>query len=692
MRCFVVPEGTPAAQPGYAQVLAVHAALLHTGKIVYFSGDEHDPGRHHLGMFDHARLFDCGTLAISSPAASASIRDLFCCGHAFLADGRLLVAGGTEAWTTDAIAGDPHGHAGAGHFRGTAEAYVFDPATEHWVPVQRMRFEPGHSAGGGRWYPTLFTLGNGDVAALSGHPSDSDTRHYNNSIESFDPRAGASGAWADMGILPAAAAGYPDLTYYPRLHLLPDGKVFFSSPINGQSMKWNPNTLAFAPVGAGPGNDYDGIGVTSVLLPLLHEEGFRPRVLMCGRPLARRIDLGDPAPAWQTAGSRTLLVSGTPPERQHNNAVLLPTGEVAIVGGMRDPANDPGAAVLDVEIYRPATNSWVTLPPPARCSVSRNYHSVALLMPDGRVWMGGSNIRANWSFHNAGDYPPGTLPTNAQDGSTDNRQLRIELFEPWYFGRPDRPALSLPSTEVSVGEDFTVQTPQAATVSRVAVIRAGSVTHSFNTDQRYVGLPFTHASASTLTVSVPDNENLLPPGYYLLFILNQVIDPGTGAVLDVPSVGHFIRIDNAKSFKELKWEIKELKVEIKENLKSEIDVIVKDFEWPPKLKDAEDDPFERFKHLGDPVELIKTLAQHVDNLARTVTAATGRAFIKTKERPLVARRAPTVPLAEQRTPPPTEAELMLRDPHRHEDARGHEKPDHKPGGKGGGHTHGGHGG
>lgn len=143
MRCVVLPEGNPGAQAGYAQILAVHAALLHTGKIVYFSGDEHDPGRHHLHMFDHARLFDCETLAITAPAPSPSIRDLFCCGHALLGDGRLLVAGGTEEWTKDKVGGDPHGHGAQGHFRGTPEAYVFDPAAEAWVQVHRMRYEPG---------------------------------------------------------------------------------------------------------------------------------------------------------------------------------------------------------------------------------------------------------------------------------------------------------------------------------------------------------------------------------------------------------------------------------------------------------------------------------------------------------------------------------------------------------------------
>jgi hypothetical protein len=663
MRCVVIPDGGAASvQNAYAQVLAVHAALLHTGQILFFSGDEHDPGRHHLHQFDHARLMDCQTLAISSPAPSPTIRDLFCCGHAFLADGRLLVGGGTEAWTLDQVGGaDPHGHAGAGHFRGTAEAYAYDPASNQWVAVHRMVPEPGKSTGGGRWYPTLVTLGNGHVAAFSGHPSDADTRHYNNTVEAFRPSPVPTGQWTDLGTVPAPMAGYGDLTYYPRAHLIKDGRLFFSSPINGQSFKWNTTTHLWTPVCAGPGNDYDGIGTNSVLLPLLPEESYRTRALVCGRSVAKRIDLDDLFPQWQPTLPRTLLANGTPPVRTHCNSVLLPTGDVVVCGGMQDPGNDPGSAVLAIEIYRPTTNSWATMPTAANAHVPRNYHSVALLMPDGRVWMAGSNKHASWSYHEPGNYPA-SLPTTAQDGSIDNRELRIELFEPWYVGRPDRPSFTKSASAVSVGATFEIQTSVANTISRVAAIRAGSSTHAFNPDQRYVGLPFTRG-VGKLTVSVPDNENLLPPGHYLLFVLDSVVDPATGAILDVPSVGQFLRIDNAKPFKELKWEIKDtVKWEIKENLKREIDVFVKrDFEIPDPKGPREGDPFDKLKFATDPPEWLGLLAERVDNLERRIPQ--GRAFIKSEERPPVEPARPFVDPATQRTPPPTPDELALRDHH-----------------------------
>ena len=673
MRCVVIPDGTTVAvQRSYAEVLAVHAALLNTGKIVYFSGDEHDPGRHAVHQFDHARLFDCTTLAISTPTPSPAIRDLFCCGHAFLPDGNLLVAGGTEAWTIEHVGGgDPHGHAGMGHFRGTAEAYVFDPVSNGWRQVARMVPQPGKTTGGGRWYPTLVTLGSGHVAAFSGHPTDADTRHYNNTVEEYQASSGAAGTWVDLGKLPPTMSGYGDLTYYPRVHVLKNGTLFFSSPINGQSLTWNPATLAWSPVCAGPGNNYDGIGANSVLLPLLSEDGYRTRILVCGQPEAQRIDLDGPSPSWQPTLTRTLLAGGVPPARIHSNAVILPTGDVVVCGGMRNPGDDPGSAVLPIEIYRPSTNSWATLPAAANAQVPRNYHSVALLMPDGRVWMAGSNRRASWSFHEPAAYSDGMgnlthLPTNAQDGAIDNRELSIELFEPWYVGRPDRPTFTATVAGVSIGDSFEIVTAQAATISRVALVRAGSSTHSFNPDQRYVGLPFTRA-ASKLTVSVPDNENLLPPGYYLAFILDSVVDEVTGAILDVPSIGQFLRVDNTKAFKELKWEV-ELKL---------------DLELPDPKERVENDPFDWHQYVDpvvNPPYIIRLLAQRLDNLERRLPS--GRAFIKPGERPLVApvRAGGLDHPAFQRTPPPTAEELAMREHHMPETAPVHSHDSHPEGG------------
>ena len=127
--------------PTGAQVLAVHAALLHTGQILYFGGDEHDAGQNDRDQIDHTRLFDCASLTVSVVGSPTS--DLFCSGHAFLMDGRLLVAGGTEDFPTDQ---GPH----APHFPGLRDASIFEPWSRRWIPVASMNPEPGRTTGGGR--------------------------------------------------------------------------------------------------------------------------------------------------------------------------------------------------------------------------------------------------------------------------------------------------------------------------------------------------------------------------------------------------------------------------------------------------------------------------------------------------------------------------------------------------------------
>ena len=588
MRCFIVPDGASATtQNSYAQIIAIHAALLSNGKIVYFSGDQHDPGQFANTQFDHARLFDCGTLAVSSCTPASGISDLFCCGHAFLPDGRLLIAGGTLRFDG---------------FLGSQKAWIFDFATSSFQVVAQMNH--------GRWYPTLVTLGNGQVVALSGISEDPNNPDQDRDIEVFD-----GNAWTVEGIL-----SYATNTLYPRVHLLPDGRVFFVTSMNNECMAWKPGMASPASVCASP---FTGgfSAYTSVLLPLLYEDNYAPRILVANEQQPQIIDLSIASPTWSNTNARSLPASGlveANPPRINGTLTILPTGEILSAGGEQN-YGDESRPVLPLEIYRHDTNSWAVMP--VSTSVNRAYHSVALLMPDGRVWFAGSNKRCDWSFHNVADYPNGE-PTDLQETQNgtpvDNRELRIEIFEPWYYGRNDRPTISINQQSVSLGRNINFTSPQAATLSRVTLMRAGSSTHAFNSDQRYVGIPFT-VNGNTVAATVPNNENLLPPGSYMIFVLAQVVDPNTGAILDVPSVGQFIKVTNTKFLKEL---LKELKPEI-EYIKVEL-------EFEPKLIAEVGDPF---TNLGDPVELLQRIASTVNNLSRVVTG--GRAFIKPEERPLL---------------------------------------------------------
>jgi hypothetical protein len=386
MRCFIVPDGASSGtQDSYAQIIAIHAALLPNGKIVYFSGDQHDPGQFANAMFDHARLFDCSTLAVASCTPAPGISDLFCCGHAFLSDGRLLIAGGTLRFDG---------------FLGDLKAWTFDPATASFQSVAQMNQ--------GRWYPTLLTLGSGHVLALSGINDNATNTDQDRDIEVFDGYG-----WTVQGVL-----SYGTDSLYPRVHLLPDGRVFFVTSMNGQCMAWKEGLATPAPVCASPFTsgfpDY-----TSVLLPLLYEDSYAPRILVANMDQPQIIDLSLASPAWSNTNARSMpadgILTSTTPRRVNGTLTLLPTGEVLSAGGEQS-YGDEAHPVLGLETYRHETNSWAVMP--ARTTVNRAYHSVALLMPDGRVWFAGSDKRCDWSLHNSADYQNVSEPTDLQESRT----------------------------------------------------------------------------------------------------------------------------------------------------------------------------------------------------------------------------------------------------------------------------------
>lgn len=485
-------------------ILAIHAALVSTGQILMFGGDEHSQAQHVANDINHTRLYDPDSgLAIPLPSPKT---DVFCAGEAFLADGRLLVAGGTETWRGSAAG--PHG--AADHFTGHRATWEFWPRARKWVRVADMRPEPGRGAenkGGGRWYPTLLTLADGQVLALSGHPCSTDGRHGNTSPERY-----LGGSWTHLpdNVLPRNDV---DLPWYPRVHLLPDGTVFFSSGIGGKckvydpvSGEFTPASIDISPSGIPLDLDYWGYWQgTSVLLPLLPKDGYAPRVLLAGAVKPLRINLRDPQPKWEEAGVRQGVAAGR--IRRNVCGVILPTGQVFLSGGVG--TEDPEDPVREGEIYTPGIDwgkgkyegaeSWASVEP---AKVTRNYHSVALLLPNGRVWTAGSSIRAQ------------------QGDPAQVAEKRIEIYRPPYDAAPGRPQLTSVPPEVGYGETFTVRTPQAQSIGRVALIRAGSVTHAFDSDQRYVGAEFTHAGGDRLTVTAPPHGGVAPPGMYTLWVLD----------------------------------------------------------------------------------------------------------------------------------------------------------------------------
>jgi galactose oxidase-like protein/Kelch motif protein len=381
---------------------------------------------------------------------------LFCSGHSLLADGRLLVSGG---------------HIRAYH--GIPDNNLFTPSTRTWSPSTPMTR--------GRWYPTNTTLSSGDILISGGSDQEG--------IQVTQPEI-----WSSGTLRPLSTANL-ELPYYPRMFLAPNGSVFFA----GETVTSRYLNLSGAGAWSTVGNRL--YGLRDHAPAVMYDVG---KILYVGggrtTNTAEIIDLNRASPAWQWTGSMAH-------PRRHHDAVVLPTGEVLVVGGTSGTIfNDISKAVRAAEIWSPTTGTWTTL---ASSSVSRGYHSTALLLPDGRVLHAGSG----------GD-------------KSEPDETRAELFSPPYLFKGDRPTISSVPSSIRYSTAFDLATPSAGSIARVSLIRLGSVTHSFNMNQRFQRLSFVRGSGK-LTISAPTSRKKTPPGHYLLFILNPSGVPSIAKIIQV---------------------------------------------------------------------------------------------------------------------------------------------------------------
>jgi len=442
----------------------VHIAVTYDGKVLIVSGSGNVAAETNF----RAAVWD---LQASTITTQSLAWDMFCNGMVALSDGRILVNGGNLQY-------DP--------FHGQPRNTIFDPALGTFTDVENMAH--------GRWYPTVTALGDGRVMTFSGL---NETGGTNTAVEIYTSGSGWSAEYP--------AGWTPPL--YPRMHLLPDGRVFYSGS-GTQSRFFNPATHAWTGVVAT--TNYTGTRTygTSVLLPLTPVNGYAPRVMILGggspaTATTEIIDLSAPTPSWQYGPS---MSQG----RIEMNATILPNGKVLAMGGSVND-EDTSTASLKADLYDPATNTFSSA---GQNVYPRVYHSGSLLLPDATVMLTGGN------------------PTRG------SYEQRTEIYSPPYlFNGDGSPAVRPVITDVSpkafsYGSTFQVYTPDAANITSVVFVHPGSQTHAFDMDQRLVGTSFTTGSG-VLTVTAPPNGNIAPAGYYMLFALNAA---------GVPSVATFVHL------------------------------------------------------------------------------------------------------------------------------------------------------
>jgi hypothetical protein len=580
-----------ASMPRKYQLNAIHAVMLHTGKVLLMAGSGNNVKHFHGGTF-RSTLWDPvhNTFKkIDTPD------DLFCAGHAQLPDGKILVAGGTGQY--EVLKGDVKRAGGAmlvknenpdeartfpkgtvfrstsgmeyrsmvtvrvpparksatgragtvrvtasearvfveaaeegeqgvtnateqyeikglkgrdtqnlygianklgldkKDFLGIKNAYEFDPVTEKYTRVAAMSEA--------RWYPTLATLTDGRVLAVSGLDDIGQVVPGKNEI--YDPR---TRTWSK-----AATRYFPT---YPSLFLTGRNKVFYSGSNAGYGPAelgrmpglWDLDTNSFTPV---PGLEDPRILETSssVLLPPAQDH----KVMVLGgggvgesKEATRRtavVDLSADRPSF-TPGP------DLPSKTRYLNSVIMPDDTVFTTGGSRGYRGRSASNILAAQFYDPARRAFV---PAAAPTVGRNYHSEALLLPDGRVAVFGSDPLFNDK-------------ANTQLGRFEQR---VEVYSPPFLFHGDRPELASSGQQtVARGGLVTFRTADAARITRMRLIRPGSVTHVTDFDGRSIALDISRGR-SGVTVRVPRDPSLVPAGWYMVFATDKAGTP-SGAV------------------------------------------------------------------------------------------------------------------------------------------------------------------
>jgi Galactose oxidase-like, Early set domain len=461
--------GEPVTWP----IIAIHVVLLPDGRVMNFGTDEQgrQGAQYIYDVWDPQQ--GTGTAA-HMVLPNTTSTDIFCAGQSvFAASGEVLITGGDLTIN------------GRRNFS-TQQTEIFHPQTNAITTDAPMQYA--------RWYPTIVALPTGEMLALGGREASKIPAPI---PEVFTPNVGWRTLWDAAS---DAAFGGIDNWYYPRSFVAPNGTVFV--------LGHDGNMFFLDPAGNGT--------ITQLMQQTLGRRGESltlPTVMFApGRLLSVRaqqkvvaVDLNGPQPVI----APTADISQ---RRYWSDLTVLPNGKVLLTGGSA-VSNQLIDVAYAPEIWDPATGQWTL---GAKAAKARLYHSTALLLPDGTVLTAGGGAVG---------------PVN---------NMNAEIYYPPYLydasGQPAaRPSLvtAPESVKLHLNQPFAVTVGSAAPISRVTLLRTGATTHQFDSGQRFMELGFTQAG-QTLTIRLPTiNPNVVVPGYYMLFVLDQA---------GVPSVAKIIRV------------------------------------------------------------------------------------------------------------------------------------------------------
>ena len=477
-------------------LLSIHAVLLPDGRVLTYGTNIslHGGNRFMYDVFDPRRELDSAEAHLTLENTTGTF--LFCSAQVVLPrTGEVMLTGG------DVVVN------GKVQNRGNGDINVFN-AADNTLRRDTTMQRP-------RWYATTTVLPTGEIYVQGGTDGE-DHPELRTEDGSFRLLEG-------IDTLKAAPGGgtYFD-NNYPRNFVAPNGKIFgfdhhwmyqvdpHASGDGGQpgsvtlfGAHWDiPNTRG--------GDSYRGWGASSTAVM------YRPgKILQVGGTQANAtiIDITGATPRLKDLPPLSQV-------RQWSNATVMPDGRVFVSGGssrnlLNDPASqDVGQVAFAPEIFDPVSESWSLAAPLSR---PRFYHSLTLLLPDATILSTGGGSPGPLTNLNAQIYYPGYLFRN--DGSRATRPVI------------DQADGALPLV-VAPSSTFQLTSEDAARIRRVTMVATGSVTHSFDMNQRFVEPAFS-VSGNRIDVALPANAYETPPGYYMVFVIDDAGTPSRARMIRV---------------------------------------------------------------------------------------------------------------------------------------------------------------
>lgn len=461
-------------------LVPIHVMVLTNGKVLMWDSVGDNPTETYpVHNFTRAAVWDPVTNDVTRVDNNTTGYNMFCAGFAHLPDGTPFLAGGNLDQYLD----------------GTNTIHFFNQTNNSWSLGPFM-------TQGRRWYPSVTPLANGEMLVTSG-------------------RVNTPEVYTTSGTLRTLSNATLSMSLYPWLQAAPNGQAFYFGP--AQTMRYlNTNgSGSWASVGTRDSNfrDYGSYAMYDIgKIVASGGDGDSTKKTVV-------IDMLNPNVNPVIGGPHDMNFG----RRQHN-LTALPDGTVLATGGNSSGAEliDKNANVFDAEIWHPVEGSWRVL---SKAQKVRQYHSTAILLPDGRVFTGGGGIC-------------GTCAT------VNYLEKNMEIFTPPYLYKQDgsgelapRPAITAAPDSVIYNQSFTIETPQASGIQQAVMMRVSSVTHSIDFEQRRVPLKF-NLEGNSLTALAPANSNIAPPGYYMLFLIDsngvpsvaKIMQVGYGANLGAPVI------------------------------------------------------------------------------------------------------------------------------------------------------------